>query len=349
MFGGLKRKYNNFKLWYRIVVKSKRYYKLPLRKRIWANLHGFSSDECVIFNLNRNNYKEYISELERMKSRNINGDYRVVMDDKILFEKLFSKDIKIPKNYAMVLYKSVYSLCQLDLNNHNIIEFIKEKKKIMLKLNGSGGGEGIHVISYEADAFYIDERPIDVNALHNYIINSHNSIFSEYIYQGEWGNSLFDRTVNTTRVVVARKKGDDEYRVLGAVQRIGRETSVPVDNANAGGLTAEIDLKTGILNNAASRVNKDGSLMTFYDTHPDTGEIIKGKQIPNWDNIKNYLVKLAYKYPYVNFFAWDIVILDDGICALEVNASSGLKIFQLHKGIRNTEFGDFYKSYGIIK
>ena len=174
-------------------------------------------------------------------------------------------------------------------------------------------------------------------------------MLSEFIYQGEWGKSLYERTVNTTRVVVARKKGDTEYKVLAAVQRIGREASFPVDNADSGGLIAEIEMETGILNHAASRVNKDGSPMIFYDNHPDTGAQIKGRQIPGWDGIKKYLINTAYKHPYINFFAWDIVIMDDKICALEVNASSGLKLYQLHKGIRNTEYGEFYRSYGIIK
>ena len=220
----------------------------------------------------------------------------------------------------------------------------------MIKLNASGGGNGIHVISYRDGTFFVDSCEMSENDLLSYIMSSNDAILSEYVYQGEWGNRLFEKTVNTTRVVVAREKKDTEYKIYAAVQRIGTNQSYPVDNGDAGGLVAEIDIETGVLNLAAPYVNKNGEKIVFIDKHPDTGNQIAGMKIPNWKSIKELLIKIAYKYPYINFFAWDIVVLDNGsVCALEVNASSGLKLFQLHRGIRSNELGKLYKSYGVIK
>ena len=336
-------------MWLSVVVHSRRCYKIPFRKRLWANLHCFTNDEYVVFRLDKNDYHDYISEYERQKSRSINGDYRIAMDDKLLYEQVFSRHIRVPANYAYIQNKRIYPLGEYTVNEDSLLDFIKEKKKVMLKLNNSGGGNGIHVLSHEDGCFFVDGKEYAAQDLFAYVVGAHDSILSEYIYQGEWGNSLFPKTVNTTRVVVAREKNATEYKVIGAVQRIGREASIPVDNADAGGLIAEIDLETGILSNAASRVNKDGTNMEFMDSHPDTGARITGKQVPRWNEIKQYLVDLAYQYPYINFFAWDIVVLDDGLRALEVNASSGVKMFQLHRGIRNGAFGDLYRSYGVIK
>lgn len=349
MFGALKKKYKNMKMWLAVVVHSRRCYKLPFRKRLWANLHCFTNDEYVVFNLDKNDYHDYISEYERQKSRAINGDYRIAMDDKLLYEQIFSRSIRVPVNYAYIQNKKIYPLGDDTVNETTLLDFIKEKKRVMLKLNNSGGGKGIHVISCENENFFVDDKSYTALDLLSFVIGSHDSILSEYIYQGEWGNSLFPKTVNTTRIVVAREKNATEYKIVGAVQRIGREASIPVDNADAGGLVAEIDLETGVLSNAASRVNKDGTNMEFMDNHPDTGAPITGKQVPRWEELKQQMLSLAYQYPYINFFAWDLVVLDDGLCALEVNASSGVKMFQLHRGVRNGAFGDLYKSYGVIK
>ena len=45
----------------------------------------------------------------------------------------------------------------------------------------------------------------------------------------------------------------------------------------------------------------------------------------------------------------NVLLTDDGFCIIEGNASSGCGIFQMEHGVRNSELGDIYRSYGVIK
>ena len=127
-----------------------------------------------------------------------------------------------------------------------------------------------------------------------------------------------------------------------AVHRFGTNRSGIVDNASSGGIFANIDIKTGILEEAYSYYSKD-----FYEKHPDTGIQIKGVKIPNWNMIKENLLKIATKFPYINFVAWDIVPTKEGFSVIEGNTSTGFGLLQGKHGIAKSELAEFYKKFGI--
>ena len=88
----------------------------------------------------------------------------------------------------------------------------------------------------------------------------------------------------------------------------------------------------------------------MYKVHPDSQAPIEGAVIPNWDGLKEEILELANKMPYMHFIAWDILITDSGeMCIIEANTSSGVNIIQLWGGQRNKELGDFYRHHGVIK
>ena len=129
-----------------------------------------------------------------------------------------------------------------------------------------------------------------------------------------------------------------------AVQRIGRKTSIPVDNGSKGGLIAEIDLDTGRLSYA--RCLHD---LEVYIYHPDSEVMIEGITIPGWERLKAEILRISDRVPFMDMVAWDVVITSEWFCVIEANASSGVNILQLWGGQRQGELGDFFKEHGVIK
>ena len=86
-----------------------------------------------------------------------------------------------------------------------------------------------------------------------------------------------------------------------------------------------------------------------YETHPDSGNRIKGIAVPGWSDIKKQILELAHNLPYMNFIAWDVLKTPDGLCVIEANSSSGVNIIQLWGGQRNGMLGEFYRFNNIIK
>ena len=166
----------------------------------------------------------------------------------------------------------------------------------------------------------------------------------EGIKQSKYLNKLYDKTTNTIRMVTLRNPETNEFEVYSAVQRIGTKETIPVDNGSRGGLTAKIDIETGVLTSA-----KCIQRTVDFDKHPDSNNPIKGVKIPKWDSIKKEMLDLANKFPYLYFVAWDILLTDEGICIIEANTSSGVNILQLWGGERQKGLGKFYKAHNIIK
>ena len=87
----------------------------------------------------------------------------------------------------------------------------------------------------------------------------------------------------------------------------------------------------------------------FYDYHPDNGNIIKGRVIPNWQNVKQAIIRVTRQLPFYDYLAWDIVLKDDGIAIVEINMKSSLCVVQVHGGMRESKLGEAYKRMHYIK
>jgi hypothetical protein len=311
-------------------------------------LKGFTADQYIRFNLKENNIKDYISEFERKKSRDINGAYYKILDNKYVFGELICKYIRVPVTYAHSRYGKVCGLGGSNIDNDSVFSFIKQKGCVVIKPVTSGDGQGVSMISYDGKNWFIDNRQTEEEHLSTFLKGYESAIISEFMEQSAFSKSLFPKSTNTIRIITSRTT-DGEYEILAAVQRIGNEISAPTDNLSRGGIVAQIDMDTGVLGMATQFHTVSENKQIFFDKHPDTGEPIKGKQIPRWDELKRTVLETASKLYYLSYIAWDILLLDDGFCVIEGNASSGLNLFQVWGGQRNGPIGQAYKRFGIIK
>lgn len=88
--------------------------------------------------------------------------------------------------------------------------------------------------------------------------------------------------------------------------------------------------------------------MNSFEVHPDSGNPIKGVEIPHWADIKQQMLDVCNKIPYMDFIAWDLLITDEGVCVIEANTSSGVNIIQIWGGQRQGELGDFFRHYDVL-
>jgi len=58
----------------------------------------------------------------------------------------------------------------------------------------------------------------------------------------------------------------------------------------------------------------------IHTHHPDTGTLIEGKIIPEWDSLKNFFTKIGgIIKPYIKIVGWDIILTDDSFVVIEGN------------------------------
>ena len=115
-------------------------------------------------------------------------------------------------------------------------------------------------------------------------------------------------SLNTIRVMSYRR--GNEIVVLYAVVRIGRKDQI-VDNETAGGIKADIDLKTGRIKGCAIGSPKE-SLMPVTDVGTPTDNY----QIPCFDKVLDVVKEMHFRLPYFNLIGWDMSVDKDGKPAL---------------------------------
>lgn len=331
-------------IWIVNILFSKSHFKVSILKRVYyAIFGGFMADQIVLYNLNSKNKKEYLSEFDWYKSRYINEPYNFILNNKLVCSDLFKNDLNVPKVYCFKKNKKIYS--SENINTYeDIIKLFKNKQPFIVKPVSKGKGIDVFKIEFKDKLFIVNNKKMSDVEVIKLLKDKDNWFVSDCIKQAKYLDNIYEYTTNTIRLITVRNQKTNKCEALFAVQRVGRESSIPVDNGSKGGFVSKIDLKTGELSEARTIQTNE-----VFDKHPDSNKQIKGVKIPNWEKIKNTYIEIMEKYPYLHFIAWDILVTDKGPFLVEANTSSGVNIIQIWGGQRNKELGKFYKYHGIIK
>ncbi len=316
--------------------------KWSLFEKIKYNRLGFTNEDYHNYDLKHRDYHEFISYRERWRLEDINGRFAYILGEKLLFERIFGRFIKVPHIHCWVKKKSF-----IDLDTGENVDLLsvldKEKCLIAKPTRSDGGGVGIHKIAAEDGRYSIDGKTVSAENLVRTAVTWNEAIFVDYIHQAEYAERIYPEATNTMRVVTAHRK-DGSFEVILAFHRFGTERSKPVDNISSGGIFALIDISDGSMS-AAKRKTAPSE---WLSEHPDTHGRIEGTAVPNWNGIKEILLKVHRCFPYYTFLAWDIVIDHHGNpCTLEINRGCDLGI-QMIRPLRKEKLGEFMREYGLL-
>lgn len=173
-------------------------------------------------------------------------------------------------------------------------------------------GRGVFVIQKE-DSHNLQE-------LFDYCCEN-NCIVEERLRACKEIEEFHPQSLNTIRVFTISK--DKRCEIVAAVFRMGVADHV-VDNGAAGGILASIDLNTGMVTDEG----RDESGHSYL-AHPDSGKVIKGFVIPNWDVVVSTCKEMANSVEEIVFAGWDICVLPSGnVEMIEVNSYPSVTVLQ---------------------
>lgn len=225
-------------------------------------------------------------------------------DNKYLFNKIFKDFIK---------RKWLYTEAS---TQEDIRLFIEEQGEVILKPVDQACGVGIKKISYA-------DLTGDPEILQN--LTEDKFVLEEIISNHEDIKVLNPGTLNTVRMVTLVRR-DGSAKVLKAFIRMGSGNNV-VDNFHAGGIAAQIDIETGIIISKGKSIYHKDILK-----HPYSQIVLLGRQIPLWEEAKEFAKNLAMVKPECRYIGWDIAITDNGIEVIEGNYVAGITALQFIDG-----------------
>lgn len=149
---------------------------------------------------------------------------------------------------------------------------------------------------------------------------AHRSLVEERIFGCEEIQAFHPSSLNSIRFVTVAFNG--KAVPFGAFVRMGVGDMI-IDNAHAGGLYAQINIQSGIIE--SDGITTEGLRCS---EHPDTHLKIKGFQIPRWGEIVDFCTSAARQTPNI-ITGWDVIITRDGLLEfVEANQRPDFDVMQ---------------------
>ena len=275
------------------------YYQIEYKEYFFYNFGNLSDAER----------KQYVGFYElKQYFRNLNKyGHPEIFDNKentyLHFKDFFSRDV----------------LCVRDAEQEDAFaSFLNRHSPCVLKPLKQYGGKGIQLLSKE-----------DVPSAEKLFSANRKRVpflLEEIIEQDPVMAAFHPQSVNTIRYNTFFHEGS--LIKIQAVLRMGRGDNF-VDNATSGGIFALVDTQTGRLSSTARADTGE-----IFFSHPDTGIVFKGVQIPRWDELNSLLERIVRVIPEQKQVGWDFALSKDGWVLVEANTGPALQSFDLTHGLR---------------
>lgn len=227
-----------------------------------------------------------------------NFDLRHAYVDKGIYD-IYFPDILRPKTFVKNINGYYYDDSK-PISREEAVERCQNLDGAVSKPTQEGmWGSGVKVFSTHDGV--LDDGNTIMSLMDSY---GKNFIIQERIHQHESMALLNPTSLNTLRVLSYRQ--GNEVFVLYVVVRIGRKGK-SVDNETAGGINADIDLKSGKIKDCAYGTPSEKRIHTT-----DIGTVLKGFQIPGFDSVIAEVKELHTRLPYFNIVGWDFGIDQEG-------------------------------------
>ncbi len=258
---------------------------------------------CEWWNLNAEQRATYVT-------RGINNTIVTLLNDKEYYHILDNK-IEFNNTFGEFLGRKWIDMETADISSFT--EFLSGLDIIISKPTAEACGRGVEKIT-------VSDYP-SPETLFEHLKEIKSGLCEEFVVQHKDISALYPHSVNTYRIVTVLTDG--EPHIVYAFIRIGNGGRF-VDNINAGGMAAPINIETGIIEYPA--FDKDS---IYYDTHPFTNCPIKGRQLPCWKESVEMVLKAATVVPQVGYVGWDVAVTENGPLLIEGNPFPGHDILQM--------------------
>lgn len=271
-------------------------------------------DEYFLFDFPNRSFKErkafvgtdeYLRNTKKIKTKEV--EEHPILKDKYsayqTLKKYYKRDIVPIKSFA-------------DFAEFNA--FVQKHPVFLIKKET--GSLGKNITKYD-----LSDGKTNPKTLFLALLSKGQWVAEEMIEQCDEMAAFHPTSVNTVRIATFYDK-NKKLTKLFAMFRTGSGNSV-VDNASSGGICASIDLKTGIIE--SNGYKKNGEIV---ELQPDTKHIIKGFQIPQWDELLHLADEVAFAVPYYNYIGWDFALTDNGWVVVEGNSRPNINSIQMCSG-----------------
>lgn len=243
--------------------------------------------------------------------------YRVILSDKIIFNKIFKDYIK--RDFIDIRL----------VGKEGLAKFMQGKETVFCKAVDDFGGHNMSKVVV-ADAN-------DVTALYNELCEKKQFLVEETIIQHDDVSRLNPYAVNSFRIVTLYKDG--KVHLLSNALRINLDKEVSIGCSDA-----------------YVRLNEDGTNATpfvddianIYEKHPLTGEDLTNIHVPFVKEAFDMVKEAALLLPQIRYIGWDVAFSKTGPVIVEGNEYPSYGLVQYYLLSENPKKGHLAQIAEII-
>ena len=250
----------------------------------------------------------------------VEHDYTCILRDKDLFATLLT-DWGFETPHTIACVRSIKDI------DTAIEKVFSNKGAFFCKpLDGQCGG-GVFRLVVSDDRAMIDGEDMtydDAEKILKERFEQSAYLIQTLVVQHPEVSKIYDKSVNTIRLITVYDKKNNKVVPLSAVLRVGANGNT-VDNWAAGGLAVGIEMETGRLKEYGFYKHGKG---TKTVCHPDTGTEFNGFKIPFYTEAVEKAVSLHTHLVPIVVIGWDIAITPNGPLFIEGNDNMEISINQ---------------------
>ena len=322
---------------------------LPFIKTLLVHKKGFTAADWCYLGLNKENYRNYLSDADYMMMHPLNGRFSAWIDDKLTLKYLFAGtelDCYMPKYYYQIdSLGRVLRLIDSEEKSggvfyESIAELLEKKKELAIKRIAGELGEGFYKAEFQNNVYYMNGRQMSKDEFCKKLAVLKDYLITEYLHPHRELAQYCPDTVNSIRYLLG--KMDEKLVMLKGFIRFGTKQSGFVENYNAGGVLCYLDQYGRFTE--GNIIDKNFHKNQVISTHPDNGQELKGI-IPKWDEITKVGRLLETHFPQLTYLGIDIVVTDsEEVKILEINSLTSLDTLQMDGSIlEKSSAGEYFK------
>jgi len=317
------------------------------RRRLALGRQGFLPVSHVLYDLDTEEPRDFLSDRERLETQRIDGRFADLLDDKLAFFLLLSRlGAPTPEVEAVLARGRIHPLAGGRDGRAWLRHRLAGGGRLVLKRVSGGGGSGILMLGSDEAGPVLNRERLGWDELWTRVEGLEDYIATTFVLQAPYAAAIAPGSTNTIRVLTIVDE-DGAPGIATAVHRFGTARSWPVDNWTQGGLSVAIDLETGRLGRGA--VFPRAGELEWETHHPETGAAIAGTIVPGWAEVRAGILALAERLPFLPYVGWDVIVTDGGFTVLEGNHYSDVNLLQVHGPLlREPRVRKFYRQQGVL-
>ena len=307
--------------------------RVPWRTRFKAWRHGFLTTSWFLYELEHKDPGEYLQD-HRFRDYALFDRHRLAIMDKLGLCRTLA-GLGVPQAQPIAFVQEG-TLLPLDIavlpagEPMDYADLTTDWPAVVFRPVGGWAGRGVFFVHRDGERFLVDRQPTSLDELRSRIASLDQYMVTEYLECADYAAAVSPGRPNTLRLLTLWDLDTGRPFIAVASQRFSGSPHTLVDafKSAGDGLTAKVDLETGVLGPGLN-IDRRGRHLS-HDLSPFSGAPITGAVVPHWQETKSRLLDLAAALPQYPLVGWDVLMTNDGPFWIEGNSPPGIQLWQAH-------------------